>query len=216
MTGLDSIKIRKSTVQITLFVLLVFIIFVIPIFNPRWHPYLFSSAFTLLFLGSIFTIRNKRNYALRSGILLLISFWVTIIFNLRILNIIADIIISIFFIILVIRFLKHVAQSKRVDASVILESISGYLMVGVLLSYILVMALFFFPGSLVFPDTTDPKLANVIYFTFVTMSTLGYGDVLPGVPLTRSLSIFVSITGQIYLAVIIAMLVGKYSAQKMN
>ena len=62
----------------------------------------------------------------------------------------------------------------------------------------------------------DPKLADVTYFTFVTMSTLGYGDVLPGIPLTRSLSIFISITGQIYLAVIIAMLVGKYSAQKSN
>jgi hypothetical protein len=133
---------------------------------------------------------------------------------LRILNILADVIISVFFVILVIRFLTQVAKSKKVNASVILEAISGYLMVGLLLSYFLVLTLFFFPGSLIFPDAPDPKLADVTYFTFVTMSTLGYGDVLPGIPFTRSLSIFISITGQIYLAVIIAMLVGKYSTQK--
>ncbi|MCD6598573.1 MAG: hypothetical protein J7L04_12840, partial [Bacteroidales bacterium] len=124
------------------------------------------------------------------------------------------ILIILFFILLVIRLMTQIARSREVDVSVILDSISVYLMMGLLLSYLTVITLLFFPGSLVFPEVTDPKLADIIYFTFVTMSTLGYGDVLPILPITRTLSIFTSISGQIYLAVIIAMLVGKYSSQR--
>lgn len=214
MKFLDTIKIAKLTVQLTLFSLLIFIIFINPLFNKEWYPYLYSSSFTVLLITSIFTLRKGRTRALKYGVIILLSFWITIIFNLGILNIIADIVISVFFILLVIRFLTQVAQSKEVNVSVILESISGYLMMGLLLSYLTIIVLFFFPGSLVFPEVTDPKLADIVYFTFVTMSTLGYGDVLPILPITRSLSIFTSISGQIYLAVIIAMLVGKYSSQR--
>jgi hypothetical protein len=213
MKSLDSIIVNKKSVHIGLFALLIFIIFVIPVFNSQSHPYLYSSSFTLLFIGSIFTLRNKRQNALKSGVLILIAFWITVIFDLKILNVLADIVISIFFIVLVVRFLSQVARSERVNSSVIFESISGYFMVGLVLSYFMVLAIFFFPDSLIFPNTTEPRLADVTYFTFVTMSTLGYGDVLPNIAITRSLSIFISVTGQIYLAVIIAMLVGKYSSQ---
>ncbi len=214
MKFLDAIEFKKSTIQITLFVLLVFIIFIIPLFPEGLFSYLNSTSFTLLLVVSIFTLKDGRAKAMRYGVIILLAFWVTVIFNLKILNIVANILISLFFILLVIRLMTQIARSREVDVSVILESISVYLMMGLLLSYLTVITLLFFPGSLVFPEVTDPKLADIIYFTFVTMSTLGYGDVLPTIPLTRSLSIFTSVSGQIYLAVIIAMLVGKYSSQK--
>ena len=52
--------------------------------------------------------------------------------------------------------------------------------------------------------------ADFIYYSFVTMTTLGYGDITPLKSLARSLSIFFSVAGQLYLAFIIATLVGKY------
>ena len=52
--------------------------------------------------------------------------------------------------------------------------------------------------------------ADFIYFSFVTITTLGYGDILPVSHLARSLAIMFSVTGQLYLTMIIAMLVGKY------
>jgi voltage-gated potassium channel Kch len=57
-------------------------------------------------------------------------------------------------------------------------------------------------------------VSNYIYFGFVTLSTLGYGDVVPLTPPARSLAIFTSITGQMYVAIIIAALVSKYLGQK--
>ena len=53
-----------------------------------------------------------------------------------------------------------------------------------------------------------------IYYSFVTMTTLGYGDITPVGPQARSLSILLSITGPMYIAILIAKLVGKYSSQK--
>jgi voltage-gated potassium channel Kch len=57
-------------------------------------------------------------------------------------------------------------------------------------------------------------VSNYIYFGFVTLSTLGYGDVVPISPAAKSLAIFTSISGQMYVAIIIAALVSKYLGQK--
>ena len=54
---------------------------------------------------------------------------------------------------------------------------------------------------------------DFIYYAFVTYSTLGYGEMLPLIPVAKSLATLAAVTGQIYLTVIIAMLVGKFLGQ---
>ena len=46
------------------------------------------------------------------------------------------------------------------------------------------------------------------------MTTVGYGDLLPVAPFARSLATLIAITGQLYLGIIVAMLVGKYASQR--
>jgi hypothetical protein len=69
--------------------------------------------------------------------------------------------------------------------------------------------------------TTDPNSINVrdenvlattdlIYFSFDTITTLGYGDITPNSPLTKNVAVFLSFAGQIYLTMVIALLMGKY------
>jgi hypothetical protein len=53
-----------------------------------------------------------------------------------------------------------------------------------------------------------------LYFSFVTLATLGYGDIVPLKPYTRSLATLITITGQFYIAIIVALLVGKFSAKQ--
>jgi hypothetical protein len=52
------------------------------------------------------------------------------------------------------------------------------------------------------------------YFSFVTITTLGYGDVAPVSNVARALAAAEAVTGQIYLAVLVAALVGAYVARK--
>ena len=71
------------------------------------------------------------------------------------------------------------------------------------------------PGALALKMTFDleqhlPRemLAELIYFSFVTLTTLGYGDISPVSSLARSLTITEALIGQVFLAVVIARLVG--------
>ena len=64
------------------------------------------------------------------------------------------------------------------------------------------------PGS--FSGT--PESGDLLYFSFVTLTTVGYGDVLPLSALGKRLAIVEGAMGSIYMAVIVAMIVGRYMA----
>jgi hypothetical protein len=55
-----------------------------------------------------------------------------------------------------------------------------------------------------------------IYYSFVTITTLGYGDITPTTDLANSLSFLEAVTGQLYIAILIARLVGIQIAQSIN
>jgi voltage-gated potassium channel len=59
-------------------------------------------------------------------------------------------------------------------------------------------------------------LSHFSYYSFVTLTTLGYGDITPLTPVARSLSLLEAITGQLYIAILIARLVGIHIAQSMK
>ncbi len=59
---------------------------------------------------------------------------------------------------------------------------------------------------------TSPMAPLLHYFSFVTLSTLGYGDITPVSPLARALAVLEGMVGQLYVAVLIARLVGIHTA----
>jgi hypothetical protein len=71
-----------------------------------------------------------------------------------------------------------------------------------------------FPEAIDLTGRTSAYLHEYIYYTFVTFTTLGYGDIIPLKPISKSLALLISISGQIYVAIIIAMLVGKYASNQ--
>jgi ion channel len=71
------------------------------------------------------------------------------------------------------------------------------------------------PGSLAIPGEgvqSNVSLAVTIYYSFVTLTTLGYGDIVPRSEVARGLAILEAVAGQLYLAVMIARLVSLYTA----
>ncbi len=207
-------NIKEEHFQISLLFLLVFAIFIIPNFSESLHDISYFFVYILILINSVFCLRSNRKRMLVYVSITLLSMLISRVFNMQVLRIISSFVIAVFFCIVVGKILIQIARSKLVDEGVIMESISAYLLLGILYSLFAEVILFYFSGSIVFPDTDIPTTADVIYFTFVTMTTLGYGDVLPTLPIARSFAILVSISGQIYLTVIIAMLVGKYISQK--
>ena len=68
------------------------------------------------------------------------------------------------------------------------------------------------PGSFTGPD--DFTEASAVYYSFVTLATLGYGDFLPRTEFARGIATFEVIGGQLYLAVMVARLIGAFGTKK--
>lgn len=107
---------------------------------------------------------------------------------------------------LMLKFLKQ----KEVEMHSLLEAINGYLLLGILFSRIVVLLNTRVPGSF---HTSGLSVENndLIYYTLVTLTTTGYGDVLPLTPGAKNLSMIISVCGQIYVAFLVGVLVGKYT-----
>lgn len=99
-----------------------------------------------------------------------------------------------------------------------LEKVSGHVVIGAIAAYLLLGLMgssLFEVIELLYPQTFDAGVLHArfysqVYLSFVTMSTLGYGDITPITPQGQAAAIFVAITGQLYLAILMAMLVGKF------
>jgi voltage-gated potassium channel len=92
--------------------------------------------------------------------------------------------------------------------------------VGIVFSIVIAAIGQYDPAAFTFHDesASSSEIASSfgrnLYYTFITMTTVGYGDLLPVKPYARSLATLIAITGQFYLGIIVAMLVGKYASQR--
>ncbi|MBD3674939.1 MAG: two pore domain potassium channel family protein [Planctomycetaceae bacterium] len=118
---------------------------------------------------------------------------------------------SLFFGLLAVTFLYDVFKATSITVDEICGALCVYLMIGVIWSYFFAITLVFNPDAIAFPETNsqDAHLAGTLtYFSFVTLTTLGYGDIQPVSSLMRTLCWLEAVIGQIYMTVLIARLVG--------
>jgi hypothetical protein len=113
--------------------------------------------------------------------------------------------------------LRFVLRAPSVNTEVLCACISAYLMLGLMwtMAYWLVDQLT--PGAFAFNTNTGKqsmKGFNAFYFSFITLSTVGYGDITPVSRIARWLAATEAMTGLLYVAVLIARLVSLYSTPK--
>jgi hypothetical protein len=109
---------------------------------------------------------------------------------------------------------RHALRPGDVDEERIFAALDAYLIVGLLFAIVFWMLETMHPGSYggaLAGGTLDIRAA--IYLSFVTISTVGYGDILPVSDAARGLAIVEAVGGQMYLAVLVARLVGLYARQ---
>jgi len=119
---------------------------------------------------------------------------------------------AMFFLFNAITIISYVLQQKNVTHDVIFGAICGYLLIGVSWGFTYSLVAFLEPGSFAMAASAQTSQGDVLpdffYYSFVTLTTLGYGDITPVAPFARSLSTLEAIVGQIYLTVLVARLVG--------
>ena len=102
--------------------------------------------------------------------------------------------------------------SSKVSSELLYAALSVYMLLGILFGIIHYSIGLEWRDAYSLPAGELLSLRTSIYFSFVTQTTLGYGDVLPRSELARGLTIVQGITGQLYLAVMVARLVGLYAS----
>ncbi len=112
-----------------------------------------------------------------------------------------------FLMIVIVIFLTKIFSEDKVTGESIKGGISIYFLLGYLWLYLYSLVLLVNPEAISFPAHAS-ELSYVLYFSFTTLTTLGYGDITPVSLLARNLTILESTIGQIYLTVLIARLVG--------
>lgn len=123
---------------------------------------------------------------------------------------------ALFFAFVAFAVLAMVMQAPRITSDVIFGAIAVYFLVAIAFSLTYFALELSDPGSLLeqgkrlvlYDDDLNAIYAPFVYFSFVTISTLGYGDIVPVSSIMRHLVITEAVMGQLYLAVLVARLVG--------
>jgi len=92
-------------------------------------------------------------------------------------------------------------------------AVFGYFFIGLMWGFVFSVLESLQPGSFRVGGGQAAELNKFMYYSFVTQTTLGYGDITPVTPPARSLSLLEAVIGQFYQAVLIARLVGLHIAQ---
>ena len=104
---------------------------------------------------------------------------------------------------------KRVLLRGHVDLNIITGSIALYLLLGFIWAILYTLLLQFFPEAIkgMEPENWVYTLSTMTYFSFVTLTTLGYGDMSPTTPLAEVLVILEAVTGMFYFAIVVASLI---------
>ncbi|MBT8070083.1 MAG: two pore domain potassium channel family protein [Gammaproteobacteria bacterium] len=109
----------------------------------------------------------------------------------------------------------EVLLTGSVDLNKIIGAIALYLLIGIIWSMFYTILLEFSPGALagIEAGTWFDNMPTTTYFSFVTLTTLGYGDISPTTPLAEVLVILQAVIGIFYLAIVVASLMGSLRDQ---
>jgi hypothetical protein len=112
--------------------------------------------------------------------------------------------------------LRYIFSTKQVTLDMIFAAMCTYLLVGVVWMFIYSCIELSLPGSfsMLGDAAYQAQLYQFLYYSFVTLSTLGYGDVTPLNDFAKSWVIIEAVIGQFYLAVVLARLVGLYISKR--
>ena len=193
--------------------------FISPIFSttPYARPVV-DLAITAVFVTAIIVIANTRKHLVIGLILMIPTLavtWGIKIYHVEALEFISLLGSVFFFSYIAGLILIDIFRAEMVTLNIIAAGISVYLFFGNICGFMYAIIGHIDPGAFNIPATTAnylgddvSSLGSAMYFSFVTLTTLGYGDITPINPFARSLAFLEAAMGQIYLTVLIASLVG--------
>ncbi|UII78779.1 ion channel [Flagellimonas sp. CMM7] len=116
-----------------------------------------------------------------------------------------------------VSIIKQIWYAKDVNKNVIIGLVSGYISLG-FLAFFLFMSIELlntgaFQGVLLQGEDFASTADSIMYYSFITLLTIGYGEIVPTIAIAQKAAILVGLMGQFYMVIITAIIVGKYIQQ---
>ncbi len=125
-----------------------------------------------------------------------------------------------FYVVAVSELIRQVYMSNAINRSVLYGLMGGYISLGLLGYFILLTIELIAPNSfsgLIIEGTLNNGInERLIYYSYITLLTIGYGDIVPLTSIAQKAVIVIGLVGQFYLVIITSIVVGKYLNQKMR
>jgi len=180
--------------------------------------------FTLLIFVSIYVLTDEKRslitIAVTLGILVALVDWIGDFLNLFSIALFHALWFKvfcsiIFFAIVTYSSLVKTLSQKSINSNVLFGASCIYLLLGLLWAYIYALIYLFNPNSFAYSISHAPLVArDLLYFSFITLTTVGFGDIVPLTNTAQTVTFLEAVMGQLYLAILIGQLVGLYITQK--
>ncbi|MCF6269397.1 MAG: potassium channel family protein [Melioribacteraceae bacterium] len=206
---------------------LALIIFIHPLIKMlEIDNWAFDILLSMLIISCITSLKFRKEKFIQLSYFGLFTFtliWINHFVGSLVTNLLSFIVLVFFTIYITYSMISYVARNKEISSVLLLNAINSYLLLGIIGSFLYILSDIGYKlvfditnGTINFGYTSNPTFYDYIYFSFITLTTVGYGDVTPAIPFTKSLTMFVSLSGQLYLTILVALLVGKFLSKKNN
>jgi hypothetical protein len=164
-------------------------------FDKQWRGFIATMVVLIIAAGALDELTNM-SWTPVLGLLALLAFFLGIAYSVG----------------------RRVLLAGNADSNTIIGSLAVYLLLGLIWATLYLLCLEFFPDAFNGIERTNwsDNFSNAAYFSFVTMTSLGYGDISPALPVTRALAYLQAVAGAFFMAIVVASLIGVRTSQKAN
>ncbi len=210
---------KRGNFKSLLFFLLLYIVG-----SPFLDPYPSLAVFahtslSMVLFAAVYAMnkqRNQRSIAIALLLPLLVLYWLGIYDVVSFSRLGANLLFTVFYGLLLCSFTVQITSAKRISTNVLFATFSLYLIIGLFWGALYTLLNELIPGSYggLLLENTKTVFHVFNYFSFVTLTTLGYGDITPLTAGASSLCQMEAIVGQFFTAVVVAWLVGMHVSRK--
>jgi len=205
---------RNAALLITLLSLIV----LAPVLPPERSWYIVELLFGLILISGVYSIgpfKYRWAFVLLTVVTLVVR-WAELLSEGSVMDVPAHALTVVWLGFAIAVIIKHLFQRSNVDIDTILGAVVIYLLAAVAFAIVFQIVELLSPGSFsglgMGSQRREELSSTMMYYSLVCITTMGYGDVVPVGALARPLSVIEGVFGQLYLAVMIARLVGLHIA----
>jgi hypothetical protein len=212
--------------EYALSVFCVFLVLVIFIVNPLvaagfMGRYLLDAFASLVLVSGVIAIAQNRRLAALAAVVVCVSIvsrWLADTHPLPGITLVCEVSSLATLLLLTGVVLAHVFKPGDITVHRVQGAVAVYLLLGMVWAHAYFLVLLFHPGAFNTPSTATSidQMPQFVYYSFITLTTVGYGDITPVHPFARSLATLEALFGQLYPAILIARLVSLELASRLE